>query len=150
LAYIVKRCRDIPGKELFQYFDESGKRKSVDSGMVNDYIKKISGGDFTTKDFRTWAGTVQTFAAFKELGIAETKKDTQKTIVAAMEMVSKHLGNTRNVCKKYYVHPSLIDLYESKSLQNYLEELDRIEVDDNKVDLTKEEKVVMKILEALK
>lgn len=150
LANIVKRCRDIPGKELFQYFDENGKRKSVDSGMVNEYIKKISGGDFTTKDFRTWAGTVQTFAAFKELGIAETKKDTQKFIVAAMDMVSKHLGNTRSVCKKYYVHPSIIELYESKSLQNYLEELDQIEVDDNKVDLTKEEKVVMKILEALK
>ncbi len=150
LANIVKRCRDIPGKELFQYFDENGQRKSVDSGMVNDYIKKLSGGDFTTKDFRTWAGTVQTFLAFKELGVSETKKDTQKSIVAAMEMVSKHLGNTRNVCKKYYVHPSLIELYESKSLTDYLKELDSIEENDNKTDLTKEEKVVMKILESIK
>lgn len=150
LASIVKRCRDIPGKELFQYFDENGKRKSVDSGMVNEYIKKISGGDFTTKDFRTWAGTLHTFLAFKELGISETKKDTQKTIVSAMEKVSKHLGNTRTVCRKYYVHPSLIELYESKNLENYIKELDNIEVDDNKVDLTKEEKVLMKILEAIK
>jgi DNA topoisomerase-1 len=150
LANIVKRCRDIPGKELFQYFDENGQRKSVDSGMVNEYIKKLSGGDFTTKDFRTWAGTVQTFLAFKELGITETKKDTQKSIVTAMEMVSKHLGNTRNVCKKYYVHPSLIELYENKSLTNYLNELDSIEENDNKTDLTKEEKVVMKILEGIK
>jgi DNA topoisomerase-1 len=150
LANIVKRCRDIPGKELFQYFDENGNRKSVDSGMVNDYIKRLSGGDFTTKDFRTWAGTVQTFIAFKELGVGETKKDTQKSIVAAMEMVSKHLGNTRNVCKKYYVHPSLIELYESKNITNYIAELDQIEENDNKTDLTKEEKVVMKILESIK
>jgi DNA topoisomerase-1 len=150
LANIVKRCRDIPGKELFQYFDENGHRKSVDSGMVNEYIKKLSGGDFTTKDFRTWAGTVQTFLAFKDLGVSETKKDTQKSIVAAMEMVSKHLGNTRTVCKKYYVHPSLIELYESKSITQYLRELDSIEENDNKTDLTKEEKVVMKILEGIK
>jgi DNA topoisomerase-1 len=150
LANIVKRCRDIPGKELFQYIDEDGKRRSVDSGMVNDYIKKISGGDFTTKDFRTWAGTLQTFIAFKELGTAETKKDTQKAIVSAMEMVAQHLGNTRNVCKKYYVHPALIELYESKSLQDYLSEIENIEDDDNKTDLTKEEKMVMKILETIK
>lgn len=150
LANIVKRCRDIPGKELFQYFDENGHRKSVDSGMVNEYIKKLSGGDFTTKDFRTWAGTVQTFLAFKQLGVSETKKDTQKSIVAAMEMVSKHLGNTRNVCKKYYVHPSLIELYESRILSGYMNELESIEENDNKTDLTKEEKVVMKILEEIK
>lgn len=118
--------------------------------MVNEYIKEISGGDFTTKDFRTWAGTIQTFMAFKDLGISETKKDTQKAVVTAMEMVSKHLGNTRSVCKKYYVHPSLIELYESKTLRNYLLELDKIEEDDNKTDLTKEEKVVMKILETVK
>lgn len=150
LANIVKKCRDIPGKELFQYYNENGERNSVDSGMVNDYIKKISGGEFTTKDFRTWAGTVHTFIAFKELGMPETQKDIKKTVNEALDMVAKHLGNTKNVCKKYYVHPSLIELYESKSLQNYLNELDEIEIDDNKVDLTAEEKVVMKILEALK
>lgn len=150
LANIVKRCRDIPGKELFQYFDEGGNRKSIDSGMVNDYIKTLSGGDFTTKDFRTWAGTIHTFLAFKEIGLKDTKKDTHKSVVTAMEMVSKHLGNTRNICKKYYVHPSLIELYESKNLGNYLQELDSIEEDDNKTGLTKEEKIVMKILETMK
>lgn len=150
LANIIKKCRDIPGKELFQYYDENGKHKSVDSGMVNEYIKRISGGDFTTKDFRTWAGTLHTFMAFKELGISETKKDTKKSIVTALEMVSRHLGNTRNVVKKYYVHPCMIELYENNSLKDYLDQLDQIETDDNKVDLTREEKIMMKILESVK
>ena len=150
LANIVKKCRDIPGKELFQYYDENGERCSVDSGMVNEYIKKISGGEFTTKDFRTWAGTVHTFLALKELGTGETKKEIQKSIGSAMEMVSKHLGNTKSICKKYYVHPSLLELYENKDLQSYWKELENIEEDDNKVDLTAEEKILMKILEGVK
>jgi DNA topoisomerase-1 len=64
IAYI-KNCQDISGKELFQYYDEEGNRKSIDSGMVNEYIKEISDGDFTAKDFRTWAGTLQALIAFK-------------------------------------------------------------------------------------
>lgn len=148
LAGIVKKCRDIPGKELFQYIDDNGERRSIDSGMVNDYIKKISGQEFTAKDFRTWAGTVQALLAFKELGFSETQTESKKKIVAALDMVSKLLGNTRTVCKKYYVHPVILSLYEDKSLAKYTSDLDIIETDDNKSDLTVEEKVLMKILEA--
>ncbi len=148
LSAIVQQCKDIPGKELFQYYDESNSRKSVDSGMVNDYIKTISGGgDFTAKDFRTWAGTVQALLAFKALGFYETVTETKRKIVEALDMVSRHLGNTRTVCKKYYVHPVIISMYEDKSLEKYFKELDSIEKDDNKSGLTAEEKVVMKILE---
>lgn len=147
LAKIVKQCRDIPGKELFQYYDEKGAHKSIDSGMVNSYIKHISGGDFSAKDFRTWAGTVQAIIAFKELGFFETQTETKKKIVAALDIVAKHLGNTRTVCKKYYVHPLIISLYESQNLKNYLNDLEQIEVNDNKADLAAEEKVLMKILE---
>ncbi len=148
LANVVKKCRDIPGKELFQYIDEKGERKTIDSGMVNDYIKKISGAEFTAKDFRTWAGTVQALMAFRELGFSETQNESKKKIVAALDMVSKLLGNTRTVCKKYYVHPLVISLYENKSLEKYLGALDEIEEDDNRSDLTNEEKVMMKILES--
>ena len=147
LAAIVQKCKEIPGKELFQYYDEEGSRKSVDSGMVNDYIKTISGGDFTAKDFRTWTGTVQALLAFKELGFYETATETKKKIVEALDIVSKQLGNTRTVCKKYYVHPVIISMYEDKSLEKYFMELDTIEKDDGKSGLTAEEKVVMKILE---
>ncbi|MBA2762721.1 MAG: DNA topoisomerase IB [Segetibacter sp.] len=148
LAGIVKKCQDIPGKELFQYIDESAQRRTVDSGMVNDYIKTISEGDFTAKDFRTWSGTVQALVAFKELGLSDTQAETKKNIVAALDVVSSLLGNTRTVCKKYYVHPLVISLYESKGLQKYSSQLEQLETDDNKSDLTKEEKVLMNILKS--
>ena len=147
LSNIVKACRDIPGKELFQYFTADGERKSIDSGMVNDYIRKISGGDFTAKDFRTWSGTLHAFLAFKEVGFFETTTEAKKKVLEALDKVSKHLGNTRNVCKKYYVHPAILSLYEDRSLEKYLHQLDKIEVDDNTAGLTAEEKIVMKILE---
>ncbi|MDB5245685.1 MAG: Eukaryotic topoisomerase catalytic core [Segetibacter sp.] len=148
LAGIVKRCQDIPGKELFQYIADDGSRRTIDSGMVNDYIKGITGGDFTAKDLRTWSGTVQALLAFKELGISETATQTKKNIVAALDMVSQALGNTRTVCKKYYVHPLIVSLYETQSLEKYLKNLDRLEVDDEKSGLTKEEMVLMNILKS--
>ncbi len=148
LATIVKQCRDIPGKELFQYYDDAGNHRNIDSGMINNYIKDISGGEFTAKDFRTWAGTVQAVLAFNELGFFDTQTETKKKIVEALDIVAKQLGNTRTVCRKYYVHPLIISLYESQNLKNYISDLNKIEVDDNKTDLTAEEKVLMKILEA--
>src|SRR5215213_8970587 len=101
LARMVKACRDIPGKELFQYFDKDGNRKSIDSGMVNRYIKEATGGDFSAKDFRTWAGTLDILRAFKAMGKAGSETDCKKNIVAALDEVSKKLGNTRTICKKY-------------------------------------------------
>jgi DNA topoisomerase I len=149
LARMVKQCRDIPGKELFQYYDTEGNRKSIDSGMVNRYIKDASGGDFTAKDFRTWAGTLNIIRAFKSIGEAESESDCKKKIVAALDEVSKQLGNTRTVCKKYYVHPGIIKLYEEKNLLKYLNELDKIEQPDDLAGLTSEERVLMKILKQL-
>ena len=148
LSAIVKRCRDIPGKELFQYLDEAGQRHSIDSGMVNNYIKQISGAEFTAKDFRTWSGTVHALLALKSMGGCETLTETKKRVVEALDLVSTHLGNTRTVCKKYYVHPLILSLYESKELEKYVAELDEIEKDDDQTGLTPEEKIVMKILEA--
>ena len=146
---MVEQCRDIPGKSLFQYYDEEGKRHPVDSGMVNLYIKQASGGDFTAKDFRTWAGTLNIIRAFRAMGEAETETDCKKNIVAALDEVSKKLGNSRTVCKKYYVHPGIIQLYEEKNLNKYLSELDKIEKPDELTGLTGEEKVLMKILQQL-
>lgn len=149
LAQIVQRCKDIPGKELFQYYDESGASHTIDSGMVNEYIKKISGKDFTAKDFRTWAGTVNAFLAFKEIGLAETETATRKNIVEALDKVAAQLGNTRTVCKKYYVHPLIISMYESKTLDKYFKDLEEIAADDSYADLTSDEKIIMKILETM-
>lgn len=149
LARMVKACRDIPGKELFQYLDSEGNRRTVDSGMVNRYIKEATGGDFSAKDFRTWAGTLDALRAFRSMGEAGSQTDCKKNIVAVLDEVSKKLGNTRTVCKKYYVHPGIIKLYEEQSLQKYLKELDTIEKPDDLTGITSEEKVLMKILQEL-
>ena len=146
LSRIVQQCRDIPGKELFQYYDEDGKRNCIDSGMVNDYIKSLCGFDFTAKDFRTWSGTVQAFNACRELGFAETETATKKKIVEVIDMVAHRLGNTRTVCKKYYVHPAILQAYESRSLERYFRKLNEIEKSDAST-LSPEEQIVMNILE---
>ena len=148
LAGIIKKCRDVPGKELFQFYDEEGNRHSIDSGIVNDYIREISNADFTAKDFRTWAGTVQAFLALKSIGCCDTQAETKRRIVEALDIVSEQLGNTRTVCKKYYVHPLILSLYESRKLEKYINEPDEIEKTDTKINLSPEEKIVMKILQS--
>ncbi len=147
LAAVIKKCRDVPGKELFQFYDEEDQRHSIDSGLVNNYIREISGGDFTAKDFRTWSGTVQAFLALKSIGCCDTITETKRRMVEALDIVSEQLGNTRTVCKKYYVHPLILSLYESRKLEKYMDEVDRIENNNDKNGLTTEEKVVIKILE---
>ena len=145
LSNIIKKCRDIPGKELFQYYDEKGEKHSIDSGMLNEYIQRISGGDFTAKDFRTWSGTVKAFLALKSIGCCDTKAETKRRIAEALDSVSDHLGNTRTVCKKYYVNPVILSLYENRELEKYwkgLEEGDEF----SEGGLTKVEEKVMKIL----
>jgi DNA topoisomerase-1 len=146
LISIVLKCKDIPGKELFQYYDENNERKPIDSGMVNDYIKNISGGDFTAKDFRTWSGTIHGLITLKELGDYETEVDKKKNITTMLNTVAEQLGNTPAVCKKYYVHPALISLYENKTLEKYLQQLNAIEIDDNKTGLTAMETILMNII----
>jgi DNA topoisomerase-1 len=146
LARAVKECRDIPGKELFQYYGEDGKRRTIDSGAVNSYIQEATGYDFTTKDFRTWAGSVHALQAFRSIGEAMTVTEKKKNIVTVLDTVSKKLGNTRTVCKKYYVHPGLVKLYEDDKLSKYLKELDKIEEPDDASGLTAEEELLMKIL----
>jgi len=146
LAKTVQQCRDIPGKELFQYYDAEGNRKSIDSGMVNQYIKDVSGYDCSAKDFRTWAGSLHALQAFRLLGEAPNATENKKNILSALDEVSKKLGNSRAVCKKYYVHPVLLQLYEENNLNAYLKELDRPEAPSNKSGLTTAESVLMKIL----
>lgn len=147
LARIVKQCRDIPGKELFQYYDTDGNHKAIDSGMVNDYLKSITGKDFTAKDFRTWVGTIQAISEFKSLSVGETKAERKSNILTVLDKVAAHLGNTRTVCKKYYVHPVVVELYESESLHSYFKDMDQVEKSFKKLALTLEEQLLLHILE---
>ena len=112
IARIVQRCQELPGQELFQYLDDEGRRQSIDAVDINDYLREISGGrDITAKDFRTWAGTMLAAKALRELGPASSDKQAKSNIVKAIDEVAKRLGNTRAVCRKYYVHPALLDAY---------------------------------------
>jgi len=146
LSRIIKGCKDIPGKDLFEFYDDNGNIHCIDSGMVNNYISTITKGNFTTKDFRTWAGTVSALAAFNELGSFETTTEMNQKIPAAFDMVAKQLGNTRTVCKNYYVHPIIVELYKEKKLGKYLDELKVMEKADGQKELTSIEKVLLKIL----
>lgn len=119
MANLVKKCKDIPGQELFQYYDSEGKRHTIGSGDVNGYIKEITGEDFTAKDFRAWAGSLNALCAFNELGKHTSETDCKRKIVNVLDSVASKLGNTRTVCKKYYVHPTVIASYEKGSIWNY-------------------------------
>jgi DNA topoisomerase I len=121
-ARIIKQCKSIPGSELFQYFDEDGALHKVDSGQVNAYIKECLAQDFTTKDFRTWAGSVTMLELLETCAPCDKASDYQKNIVDCFKQVSGKLGNTVAVCKKYYVHPELVNLYKSGALPKFLKE----------------------------
>jgi DNA topoisomerase-1 len=111
LAKIVKRCQDIPGYELFQYIDEAGRRVSIGSSDVNAYLRTVSGDDFTAKDFRTWAGTVEAASALAELGGFSSARQAKRNVVEAISRTAELLGNTPAICRKSYVHPAVVDTY---------------------------------------
>ena len=111
LARLVKQVQELPGQEVFQYVDRDGKRQTIDSGEVNDYLREISGEDFTAKDFRTWAGTVAASMALQDFLEIDDDAGRKKAIVGAIESVAGQLGNTPAVCRACYVHPDVIDSY---------------------------------------
>lgn len=113
LARIVRQCRDLPGQALFQYVDDRGRRRNVSSTDVNSYLKAITGEDFTAKDFRTWFATVLACTSLREFEAAPSPAQAKKNVVTAIEAVAGVLGNTRSVCRKAYIHPAVLDAYES-------------------------------------
>ncbi len=119
LANLVKKCQDIPGQELFQYYDDDGNHRSVGSADINSYLKEITKEDFTAKDFRVWAGSVHALGAFRDLEKPSSATDCKRKIVDVLDFVASKLGNTRSVCKKYYVHPTVIAAFEKGSIFKY-------------------------------
>jgi len=111
LARIVKTCQDLPGQELFQYLDAEGQRQSVGSDDVNEYLREISGADFTAKDFRTWSGTLLAALSLRELERFDSQAQAKKNLLRAIENVSQRLGNTPAICRKCYIHPAVINAY---------------------------------------
>jgi DNA topoisomerase-1 len=111
VAKIVLKLQDLPGQDLFQYVDDEGDPHNITSQDVNEYLREITGEDFTAKDFRTWAGTVLAAIALSAAGEFETKKRAKANIKNAIEAVAKILGNTSAICRQCYIHPIVLETY---------------------------------------
>jgi DNA topoisomerase-1 len=147
LARIIQRTRDLPGQDLFQYLDEDGETHTVGSSDVNDYLRTITGEDYTAKDFRTWSGTVLAAMALQEFEAVDSDAQAKKNIVRAIESVAERLGNTPSVCRKCYVHPAVLDAYlDGTMLEGLRARAEESLVEDLK-DLQPEEAAVLAMLE---
>lgn len=147
LARIIQRTRDLPGQELFQYIDESGEPHSIDSADVNEYLREITGEDYTAKDFRTWSGTVLAALALQEFEKFDSEAQAKKNIVRAIESVAEKLGNTPSICRKCYVHPAIIDAYLEGTVLEALRTRTEKELVDELHDLQPEEAAVLAMLQ---
>ena len=107
---MVKRCQDLPGQELFECVDESGNTHNINSADVNEYLREISGEDFTAKDFRTWAGSLLALEFLSQFETSRTKAQAKRTVVQTVKAVAERLGNTAAVCRKAYIHPLVLEL----------------------------------------
>ena len=147
LAKIVKACRDLPGQDLFQYRDDDGNLHAIGSADVNEYLREAAGGDYTAKDFRTWAGTVLAAMALQEFEAFDSETQAKRNIVRAIEQVSSRLGNTPSVCRKCYVHPAILDAYLDGSMVHALRERADAAMGDDLKDLKPEEAAVLVLLQ---
>jgi DNA topoisomerase I len=125
LARIVRRCQELPGRELFQYLDEDGEIQDIGSADVNDYLREVTRLDFTAKDFRTWTGTVLAAEALRDLKEFRSATQAKRNVLAAIDAVAGILGNTRSVCRKCYVHPAILEAYMDRTLIQALNQRSR-------------------------
>jgi DNA topoisomerase-1 len=111
IARIVQHCQTLPGQELFKYVDDDARRQDVDSGDINQYLRAVTSHDVSAKDFRTWAATMHAATLLRDMGPANSEREAKANIVRAVDQVAERLGNTRAICRKYYVHPIIIEAY---------------------------------------
>jgi DNA topoisomerase I len=141
IARVVKNCQELPGQQLFQYPDDDGLLRAISSADVNDYLREITDYDVSTKDFRTWAGTVLGALALSAVGPFDTKAQAKGNVRRAIEAVAARLGNTPTVCRKCYVHPEIVACY----LEGVLPTI-AAEEGDRETDLPTEEAAVLRLL----
>jgi len=146
IAKIVSKLQDLPGQDLFQYVDDSGEIRDITSEDVNNYLREITGEDFTAKDFRTWAGTVLAAMALNAVGAFETKKQAKANIKDAIGAVAKILGNTPAICRKCYVHPAVLESYlDGKTIEGLKQKTDQV-LENEALDLRTSEKAILEFL----
>ncbi|WP_370000095.1 DNA topoisomerase IB [Winogradskyella sp.] len=142
LIKLVQQCEDIPGWELFKYYDEEGIKHCVDSTMVNEYLQEISGDLFTAKDFRTWGASKICFETLLNQGLAQDKQIANNNILVAIDTAAEALGNTRSVVKQYYVHPKITESYLDGTIKPYF----TMEKGKDKNNLTATESAMLKLI----
>jgi DNA topoisomerase I len=147
LARIVRSCKELPGQHLFQYLDESGEPRPIDSADVNAYLEDIAGEPFTAKDFRTWAGTVLAALALRACERFETQAAAKRNVTRAIEHVAAQLGNTVAVCRKSYIHPEVVAAYLDGTLLRHLGEAVEENLLENLAGLRGEEVAVLALLQ---
>jgi DNA topoisomerase-1 len=147
LARIVRSCKELPGQHLFQYLDESGERRSIDSADVNAYLEEIAGEPFTAKDFRTWAGTVLAALALRACEGFASEAAAKRNVTRAIERVAAQLGNTVAVCRKSYIHPEVVAAYLDGTLLRHLGEAVEENLLENLAGLRGEEVAVLALLQ---
>jgi DNA topoisomerase-1 len=147
LRRVVEECAALPGYEIFKYYDESGELRDVKSQDLNTYIKEVMGGEFTAKDFRTWAGTLIAAVKLAELGATEDVKQSEKNVLAAVDAVAERLGNTRDIARASYISPRVVEHYMEGSVIAYYG--DRMEevIAAEQGDLTEEERALLELLQ---
>ena len=148
LAKIIRQLQDLPGQEVFQYVNGDGEVRTVSSQDVNDYLREVTGEDFTAKDFRTWAGTVLAAMALNGQDPFENKSQAKKNIKDAISAVAKILGNTPAVCRKCYVHPAVLESYLDGAMIEGLKQKTAETLERKRGDLRSEEAAVMSFLQA--
>jgi DNA topoisomerase-1 len=148
LAKIIRQLQELPGQDVFQYVDEAGEVKDITSQDVNDYLREITGDDFTAKDFRTWAGTVLAAMALHAQEAFENKTQAKKNVKDAISAVAKILGNTPAVCRKCYVHPAVLETYLDGAMIEGLKQKTEETLERKLGDLRSEEAAVMTFLQA--
>ncbi|HLL82984.1 MAG TPA: hypothetical protein VK420_10045, partial [Longimicrobium sp.] len=112
LVEVMREIMELRGPRLFKYRGEDGKVHPVTSRDVNEYVKEIVGKRFTSKDLRTWGGTVRAAVVLAELGPPRNPSDAKKNTLLACKLVSADLGNTPAVCRSSYIHPAVFERYE--------------------------------------
>jgi len=146
LARIVRRCRELPGQELFQYLDDEGHVRDVTSTDVNEYLREATGTDFTAKDFRTWAGTVLAAHTLLALDAGDSPRGSKRRLAQAVAAVAERLGNTKAVCRKCYIHPAVLDAYLDGSLRTALGTVRVRETTEVAFELRPRETAVLRLL----
>lgn len=148
IAKIVAKVQDLPGQNLFQYLDDDGEARDITSQDVNDYLREITGEDFTAKDIRTWAGTVLAAIALNAAGPFETNEQAKANIKNAISAVARILRNTPAICRKCYIDPVVLESYLDGEVIEGLNRKTDQALESEAVDLRASEVAILKFFQA--